>query len=535
MNRLAIGAVIVLYTLLSQFQFPGHTYLQQDSQIYVPILEHLWNPEVLKNDILVIRPHVSFTIFDETVIGLRKLTGLGFREVLLGEQMATRALGLWGIYLMAAAAGLALWPALLVTGIFALGAVIPGPSVLIWEYEPNPRGLAIPLLFLGVGLIAHRRYVWGGAAGALAFLIHPPTAYPFWAVYFAMTLWPAAPELMRRHIYGLAALLGAVVLLMMAARYQAGVGETQAFFTRLDPLREELQRMRASYVWVSLWFHRWWMHYAALLAATAVAWLRIRRNLRADLSFFLLGLPLVGVLSMPVSWLLLERWKWALMPQFQPLRALLFVTAGAIFTASVAGAHAAIARRRAEAVCWFAAAYLAVINVNVMAVPPVHRMAVAAGLAVAAALLLPRRQAALACALAAFWAVPVLGRVVNYPRLHLEELRGLSRWARSSTPVDAVFLFPDFGRDLDPGIFRSEALRAVYVDWKGGGQVNYLKELGEQWWTRWQQALGAPFRPELAGHYRSLGIDYIVVKPGSGIPGMGREFENAKYVVYRLR
>ena len=49
------------------------------------------------------------------------------------------------------------------------------------------------------------------------------------------------------------------------------------------------------------------------------------------------------------------------------------------------------------------------------------------------------------------------------------------------------FVFPGFNRDLAPGIFRSEALRAVYVDWKGGGQVNYLKDLGEQWWFRWRQ------------------------------------------------
>src|ERR1019366_8508439 len=29
----------------------GHTWLQQDSQIYVPILEHLRDPAVLRNDI----------------------------------------------------------------------------------------------------------------------------------------------------------------------------------------------------------------------------------------------------------------------------------------------------------------------------------------------------------------------------------------------------------------------------------------------------------------------------------------------------
>jgi hypothetical protein len=49
-----------------------------------------------------------------------------------------------------------------------------------------------------------------------------------------------------------------------------------------------------------------------------------------------------------------------------------------------------------------------------------------------------------------------------------------------------VFLFADRGKSLDSGIFRSEALRAIYVDWKGGGQVNYLPEPGLEWWSRWQ-------------------------------------------------
>src|SRR6185295_17205275 len=111
------------------------------------------------------------------------------------------------------------------------------------------------------------------------------------------------------------------------------------------------------------------------------------------------------------------------------------------------------------------------------------------------------RIAVATAALAAFFAIPILGRVVNYPRLHTPALAELSRWARSSTPVDAVFLFPGFGKDLSPGIFRTEALRAIYADWKGGGQVNYLKELGEQWWSRWQRITAGPLP---ASEYRSL-------------------------------
>ena len=131
-------------------------------------------------------------------------------------------------------------------------------------------------------------------------------------------------------------------------------------------------------------------------------------------------------------------------------------------------------------------------------------------------------------ALAAFFAIPMLGGVVNYPRLHTPELAQLSAWASTSTPKDAVFLFPDAGHALDPGIFRSEALRAVYVDWKGGGQVNYLRDFGEQWWFRWQQTLANGFHPADLPKYDALGIGYVVLRASHRLPRTA-VFENATY------
>src|ERR1044071_5785035 len=95
-----LAAAVLALALLTFFEFPGHTWLQQDTQIYVPILEHLRDPSVLRNDVLVQRPHVSFTLYDEIALALRAATGLGFGQVLAGEQIVTRALGIWGLYLM---------------------------------------------------------------------------------------------------------------------------------------------------------------------------------------------------------------------------------------------------------------------------------------------------------------------------------------------------------------------------------------------------------------------------------------------------
>jgi hypothetical protein len=535
MNRFAVAVGILVLTALTWFQFPGHTWLQQDTQIYVPILEHLRDPAVLRRDLLVQSPHVSYTLYDEAARVLAHVTGRSFRCVLEAEQLATRALGIWGLYLMATALGLSAPASLLVAGVIALGASVPGPAVLTMEIEPDPRGFAVPLLFLAVGLIAHRRDLAGGVAGAAAFLFHPPTALPFWGVCLCLAA-------VRRRFQPLVPLAFACIALAAAAHFQEGAGEAQFFFARLAPALEKLQRLRAPYSWISEWWRDWLPQYLVLSAASWLAYARVRKRTPPDLRFFLIGLPLAGILSVPVSYLLLEKMKWSLMPQLQPMRALLFVTVMAQFGAAAAGIVAAQSRRFAEACAWLLIAWLAPLNPNLLWTPSWNRVLVAGGLAAAAtcAAWAESRKfrwsmPAWACvAMAAFLAVPTLGRVSTHPQLHTPELAQLSAWARGSTPRDAVFLFGNSGRQLQPGIFRAEALRAVYVDWKGGGQVNYLAGLGEQWWSRWRQAMAAPFQPGDVARYRALGIDYLVLPPGNRLPNRTPVFANTAYLVYAV-
>ena len=107
MTRPWVAAAVAALALLSFFQFPGHTWLQQDTQIYAPILEHQRDPALLRNELLAQYPHDGFTLYDEIAIALRRITGLGFREVLQFQQIVTRALGIWGLLLLAEAFGLA--------------------------------------------------------------------------------------------------------------------------------------------------------------------------------------------------------------------------------------------------------------------------------------------------------------------------------------------------------------------------------------------------------------------------------------------
>jgi hypothetical protein len=205
------------------------------------------------------------------------------------------------------------------------------------------------------------------------------------------------------------------------------------------------------------------------------------------------------------------------------MRLLLFGSLAMQFATALAGVTALHKNRRLEAMGWFVLAYL-------LPLTPLDWRRSAVCLALAGATTLAVRFTP-AVALAAFVAIPLLAAVQNYPQLHKPELEELSGWARSFTPKDAVFLFPDLGRSLDPGIFRSEALRSVYVDWKGGGQINFFRDYAELWWFRWQQTNGRGFAPGDLPRYEGLGITHVVLRPEHRLPGPPL-FENARYLVY---
>jgi hypothetical protein len=537
-SHLAVAAAVAVLTLLSFFQFPGHTFLQQDTQIYIPMLEHIRNPSALAADLVATRPHLSFTIYDEVTLGLSRLTGGSLQSVLVAQQLAWRSLGILGIFLIATSLGLARWPALAVASLFTLGALIQGPMVLTFEYEPVPRGFAVPLLLFAVGLAANGRDLGAGAVASLAFLYHPPSTFVFWAVYSALTLWPARPDWMVRRIRGLAPLALAVLVMFVLSRLQAGASsEPQILFGRIDPAWEQWQRLRAPYNWVSVWIGGYWRQYLLLWAISAAAAWRLRASLTPELRFFAFGLPLLGILSIPGSYLLLDRMKWVLIPQFQPARAILFLTVFATVMASIAGLKAAARGRWWEAIPWLIPAFVVPLSPRIFDLPW-RRVLLAAALvgAMSAAAWLASRRPRLApvlglVALAPFWLIPGYGGVSNYPQVDSPELDQLIAWAQTATPVNAVFLFPDAGRELHPGVFRARALRTVYVCWKSGGQVNYMRGLAQEWGRRWQATMAKTVDYSVVD-YATLGVDYIVLKRANRLRDRAPAYENARWAVY---
>src|SRR5262249_23328650 len=153
--------------------------------------------------------------------------------------------------------------------------------VLTVEYEPSPRAFALPLVICAVGLAAHGRLVAAGIAGAIGVVYHPPTALPFWAVY-------AVVRVARRRWTALIPLGAALAILAVSIALETEPGQTRALFSRLTPLEEQLQRLRAGYVWISTWPALRIVSYIAIFAAATVAFWRTRLESPKEPRWFLL-------------------------------------------------------------------------------------------------------------------------------------------------------------------------------------------------------------------------------------------------------
>ncbi|HEY6390482.1 MAG TPA: DUF6798 domain-containing protein, partial [Bryobacteraceae bacterium] len=509
--------------------FPGHTFLGSDTQIYIPMLQHLWDPSSLARDLVATKPHLSFTLYDEITIALRWITHSSFKAVLIAQQLVFRACEILGVYLLAASFPLARRMAMLVAALFTLGATIVGPAVLTFEYEPVPRGFAIGLIFLAIGLAAQEHLMLADIAAAVAFLYHPPTVWAFWVLYLWLTLH-------KRDYRDLWPLAISIAVLFISSQFQPGVSDKQVFFTRVTPELEKLQRMRASYNWVSTWSYSSIAQYIFLWIVSLVAFWRVRPKAAR---LFLIGMPAIGLLSIPLSYLLLDELKWGLIPQFQPARATLFITAFAVIMTAAAGIRAAEGKQWIESVAWFAVAIAAPVSARLFSILSMPRQLVLT-LIVAIALTgvvylqrLPKTLPLLAgIALAPFFLLPGIGRVRNYSSVDLSGIESLARFTRASTSKDAVFLFGDAGTSPVPSIFRAESERAVYVDWKAGGQMNFNESLAREWWQRWQNTNALRWNAAEAERLPGLGIDYLVLSSAHALNNRQPVYQSNELIVY---
>lgn len=533
---------LAAFTWLGFNYFPGHTYLQADTQVYLPILERISSPGFLARDIVATHPHVSFTIYDEVTLGLRKVAHQAFERALIEQQLLYRAAALLGVYLLATAIGTTPAYAFAIAAFSNLGATLLGPAVSTVEYEPIPRAFAFALVLLALGLLAHRLPLLAGLAGGLAFLYHPPTAAPFWAIVLLAMVFDRDA---RKHWKPLLlALFIACLLLANLAQLQPDVVEQQNLLGRLSQRIIDIQRSRTAYSWVSSWAPRDIWHYLGICLcavwASAFIWPKISREMR----WFFIGMPLCGVLCVPLSYLLLERLHLAIAPQLQPARTLAYTVAFASIACGVAAARAAMEKRALAATAWLLVVVAMPIDTRWLDLFRIHdlvsfeRFCVWIGLALLGGFTFTclnkswLRLLALAVPALAAFVIPAGAHVQNYPKINKQPVAEVAEWAKHNTWGSSMFLFPDAGHEPYPGIFRAISERALYVDWIGGGQVNYFETFAEEWHSRFEQTMVKKFASTRLEDMLSLPIDYYVLKRKDAILGVTPVYQNGQYLVY---
>jgi hypothetical protein len=484
-RALAVLLGIVAITWLQFAVFPGHSWLQSDTQTYVPILERLANPGFLSRDLVATHPNVTYTIYDEVTLFLHEAGRLNLRTALVSQQLLFRGAAVLGVFLIARSAGLGRGLALLAAALGNGGAMLYGPSIPLVDLEPTPRAFAFGLVVLGTGLFATEMPLLAGLAGGLALVYDPRVAFPFWTVVLLALLFDGQLRRLLRPSITVLAIFG--LLLANLAQLQPGVGESRAVFEKLSPPIANILQYRTGYVWVSSWAPRLIWLYLGVWLCGVWATIRIWPSLNRPMRWFFVLLPGLGLLGVPVSYLLLECANWYATPKIQPARALTFVLAFAFAACTIAGLQAA-KKRRPEA-----AFFLAVV--------------------VAAAFTTPH---------------PADGPADK-------QLMAIANWAQSSTWGGSMFLFPDAQRERYPGVFRTVAKRAVWVDWETGKQSAYFDTFADEWARRWHDTMEGAYSPQRLKSFLPLPIDYYVLRRRDEIPGARTAFATADFVVYDAR
>jgi hypothetical protein len=526
---------------LEFFIFPGHTYLEADTQLTVPMLERIDSPGLLSRDLVATNPSLSLTAYDEVTLLLHQAGRQSFRRALLGQQFVFRMAALTGIFLLARATGLGQLFALIVAAILNLGATLAGPAVFLTDREPLPGAFAFSLVLLAMGLLAHDRPVAAGVAGGAAFLYDPMIALPFWGVSLAAVLFD--PKVRRIVRPMLPIFLVFLLLLANLAQLQPGAS-AESLFTRTPLPLTIFQKTYAPYIFVSSWPKGELYQFAALFVFALWAAARVWAVLNHSSRWLLLGTGLCGILLAMVSYTLIDLNHFAWAARLQPARVLLFTVASSSLLFALAGMRAILRRYPWEAIGWFALLFMLPASQGIFDLlrisngQKLSQFAITLALAALLTALLIRfasgtaRYLALAAPVAACFALAHIPGLMPAQIGYRPSITEIADWADGSTWGSAVFLFPDAGHAGWPGVFRAQSRHALWADWKSAQGVAFSENAAMEWQQRWRQTMQKGFSTERLESFLPLPIDYYVVRRENQLNSTRSVFSNRDFVVY---
>jgi hypothetical protein len=374
-------------------------------------------------------------------------------------------------------------------------------------------------------------------AGAIALLYDPIIATPFWAIVVLEFSFDGQCRKMLRPV--LPILLVSVLLLANLAQLQPQMVTDQSLFARLSTRAAELQQFRTPYAWFSPWQRDLWQYLALAVFGTWAA-ARIWPLLNRQARWLMVGMGLSGIISVFCSYVLADRARLAIAVALQPSRLLVFTILFASFACALAAVEAVKRRHHGEAFGWFALVSALPLNARIFDSLRIFESRHAAPFALClsmAALLTWTARSKRLLTLAFLAVIPALAVAVHAGRLSpsnesRKSVTELAAWAEQNTWGGSLFLFPDAGRELYPGVFRARSRRALWVDWKSGMLAASFQPVALEWFDRWRGSMEGGYSRERLEGLLPLPIDYYVVKSAHRLPGMPTAFRNQEFYVY---
>jgi len=443
--------------------FPGHNYFGPASQVYVAALEHLKNPGFLSRDLAATHPNFGLTVYDEVTLLLTHVSHSNIQRVLWTEHFLARAAGLFGLVLLSRALGLRIWHAVALAATINLGTYLPGAGIWLFDPEPVPRAFSFGPFLLALGLFARGHILMAGFFAGCALLLDQAFAAPLWII---LVLAFVFDRKLRPHLRPLVpVLLVFVLLLANLAQLQQGTPDSRVTFASVSAPLVQIIQYRSPELWITLWQSKWIYVYLGLFTLFVWALTRLWTVLNRQTRWLLLLLAVTSVLSIPASAVLVDELHSAAVLSAAPLHQLAILALLTWILCATAAVRACYGRRWREAACW-------VVPVLLLFLPTVGK---------------PYRRS---------------------PGPNVNEL---AAWARMNTWGSSVFLFPEIGKSSVGGLFRAEAMRALWVDWAGGAAISHYPKLAPEWFLRWRSSMEQPLTGAYLQAMLAQPIDYFVV------------------------
>lgn len=176
----------IFLSILSLFIFLGYQVGVQDQKIYIPLILNEIDKTTLIKDFLLFGNSnpTNRMMFDELIIFVMKITHLNLYQIFFVLTIISRTIFCYSlIKIVQYFTKSKIFS--LISPIFIMNNLtVYGTATVIFDNFLIPRTLVLPLGFVSIGLLLHRKIIFSAIVLAIAFLLHPPTALIFIPLFY---------------------------------------------------------------------------------------------------------------------------------------------------------------------------------------------------------------------------------------------------------------------------------------------------------------------------------------------------------------